>query len=65
MPSVGAIQRANRAKERMLAAERALREFIERPDRKFTPDELQRHRQLADRLSDAINEYTKAMKKTL
>ncbi len=62
MASAAAIQKANRVKERMLAAERALREFIERPDRRFTADELRQHRKLADRLSEAISEYMEAMK---
>ncbi len=62
MASAAAIQRANRAKERMLAAEHALREYIERPDRTFTPNELRQHRTLATRLSKAIHEYMEAMK---
>jgi len=45
------------AREKMLAAEHALRQFIERPDRKFTPEELKEHRQLADRLAAANDEF--------
>jgi E3 ubiquitin-protein ligase DOA10 len=63
MPGASAIQKANRAKERMFAAERALREFIERHDRTFTPNELRQQRTLATLHLKAINEYMQAMNK--
>ncbi len=54
-------ERITTTKQRMDDAERALRDFVERPDRTGSIQEIRQHRELAERLTRAIEEHLEAL----
>ena len=61
MPKQEQVERIGRAKQKMANAERALRDFVDHPDKKGTPDERPAHKELADQLQKATDEYVRAL----
>ena len=61
MPTREQLEKLNRAKQKMATGERALRDFVDRPDKKGTANERQTHKDLADQSQKANDEYVRAL----
>ena len=54
MPTREQLEKLNGAKQKMATGERALRDFVDRPDKKGTANERQTHKDLADQSRKAM-----------
>jgi hypothetical protein len=60
MPTRETLENLKKAEERINAATEAHQEFIERPDRTFSPEERAVNRRLLDNMNHSIAEYWEA-----
>ncbi len=61
MARLEAVEKVNRARQRMLIAEEKLRAFLENPNRQYTDVELEQRKRLANELRQAMDQYLESL----
>jgi hypothetical protein len=65
VPTRKALETLRSAEERMKTVEGRLRSFIERPDRRYSPEERAENKRLLDDLRIAMVEYSEAFEQAV
>lgn len=61
MASLEAVEKVNRARQRMLIAEQELRAFLENPNRQYTDEEVEQRKRLANELRQSMDQYLESL----